>query len=158
MIMKNSSLPKEAKIYKIQFTKLILTLAITVIIFCSIGIAFSIYQIVQRGVHGFGEFLKYPFLILVSIFCIVIVVSILVKSQYLIDERYLTSQYGLIKSRYDIKNITSVILDTEKYKLTIYCQEEFFIIAVNKEWNEAFVRDLLAVNPNIDYSFTFSDK
>ena len=156
--MKNSLLPKEAKIYKIQFTKTIIILAIAVLIFCCIGIGFSIYQISQRGVNGLREILKYPFLILVSIFCIVIVISILAKSQYLIDERYLTSQYGFIKSRYDIKNITSIVLDTDKNKLTIHCQEEFFIISVNKEWNEAFVHDLLAVNPSIDYSFTLSDK
>ncbi len=156
--MKNVSLPKDSKIYKIQFTKTIIALAIAVLIFCCAGIGFSIYQISLRGINGLREILKYPFLILVCIFCIVIVISILMKSQYLIDERYLTSQFGFIKSKYDIKNITSIVLDTDKNKLTIHCQEEFFIISVNKEWNEAFVRDLLAVNPNIDYSFTFSDK
>ena len=155
--MKNPSTPKEAKIYKIQFTKIIIALAVAVLVFCTVGIGFSIYQITSRGIGGFYDILKYPFLILVSIFCIALVIAILVKSQYLIDHVYLTSQFGFIKSQYEIKKITSVVLDMDTNKLTVYSGEEFFVLSLHKDWNEAFVRDLIAVNPSIDYSFTLSD-
>ena len=155
--MKNQSAPKEAKIYKIQFTKAIIAVSIAILLFCTVGIVVSIIQINSRGINGFYDILKYPFLILVSIFCIALVIAILVKSQYAIDSIYLTSQFGFIKSKYEIKKITAIVLNTDTNKLSIECKEEFFVISLNKEWNEAFVRDLLAVNPSIDYSFTFSD-
>lgn len=156
--MKNQSTPKEAKIYKIQFTKIILCLAIAVLIFCTAGIAFSIYQIATFGVMDLHDVLKYPFLILVSIFCIALVIGILVKSQYIIDETYLTSQFGFIKSKFEIKKITCIYLNMDTQKLTVYFGEEFFVLSMHKDWNEAFARDLLAVNPSIEYSFTYSDK
>ncbi len=156
--MKNISAPKEAKIYKIKFTKAILALAVAVMVFCTVGIVFSIVQIINHGIIDFYDILKYPFLILISIFCTALVLAILIKSQYIIDQQYLTSQFGFIKSKFDVKKITAIILDTDTNKLTVNCGEEFFIISLDKEWNEAFVRDLLAVNPHIDYSFTFSEK
>ena len=156
--MKNISAPKDIKIYKIKFTKAIIALAIAVMVFCTAGIIFSILQIIHHGIVDFSDVLKYPFLILISVFCIALVIAILVKSQYVINQNHLTSQFGFIKSKFDIKKITAVILDTDTNKLTVHCGEEFFIISLDKEWNEAFVRDLLAVNPHIDYSFTVSEK
>ena len=111
----------------------------------------------RLGLNGFSDYLKYPFLLLVSVFCIVIVVALLIKSQYIIDEKYFTSQYGFIKSRYEIGKITSIVLDTDTYKLTVHMGEEYFFLSLSKEWNENFVRALLAVNPAIDYSFTFAE-
>ena len=156
--MKNISEPKSAKIYKIKFTKAIIAVAIAVLVFCVIGIVFSVIQLAKVGVASAFEMLKYPFLILISLFCIAVVIAILVKSEYVIDSQYLISKFGFIHSKYDIKKITAVVLDTDTYKLTVQCGEEFFVISVNKEWNEAFVRDLMAVNSNIDYSFTYSNK
>ena len=155
--MKNISAPKEAKIYKIKFTKTIIALAIGVLVFCSVGIGISVYRIIVHGIGGFYDVLKYPFLILVSVFCIALVIAILIKSQYIINQKYLISQFGFIKSNYEIKKITSVVLDMDTNKLSVYCGNEYFVISLNKDWNEAFVRDLLSVNPSIDYSFTLSD-
>ena len=156
--MKNSSKPNEATFYKIKFTKLIIILAIAVLVFCTAGIGFCVYQIILHGIIDFYDVMKYPFLLLVSSFCISLVIAILIKSQYVIDKTYLTSQFGFIKSKYEIKNISSVLLDMNTNKLTVQCNEEFFVISLQKDWNEAFIHDLLKVNPNIDYSFTFSDE
>jgi hypothetical protein len=110
------------------------------------------------GVNNAYDFLKYPFLILVSIFCISLVIAILVKSQYTIDEIYLTSQLGFIKSKFEIKKITSILLNMDTQKLTVFCGEEFFVLLLNKDWNELFAKDLLVINPAIEYNFTYSDK
>ena len=155
--MKNQSTPNEAKIYKIQFSKIIVALAIAVLFFCTISIGFSCYQIFTKKILDFYDVMKYPCLMAISLLCIVLVVSILIKSQYVIDKTHLTTQFGFIKSKYEIKLITSVVLDMKSNKLTVNCGEEFFLISLNKDWNEAFVRDLISVNPTIEYSFTFSN-
>lgn len=153
--MKNQSSPNTAKTYKIQFTNLIICLAIAVLLFCAAGIVFSIYRIATLGITNMNDVLKYPFLILVSLFCIALVIGILVKSQYIIDETYLISQFGFIKSKFEIKKITSMLLNMDTKKLTVYYGEEFFVLSLQKDWTEVFARDLLDVNPAIEYSFHY---
>ena len=128
--MKNQSSPNTAKTYKIQFTNLIICLAIAVLLFCATGIVFSIYRIATLGITNMNDVLKYPFLILVSLFCIALVIGILVKSQYIIDETYLISQFGFIKSKFEIKKITSMLLNMDTKKLTVYYGEEFFVLSL----------------------------
>ena len=154
--MKKQSSPNKATYFTIQFSKTIIALAIAVICLCIASIIVSILNMKRLGLNGLSDYLKYPFLLLVSVFCIVIVVALLIKSQYIVDETYFISQYGFIKSRYEIAKITSAVLDTDVNKLTVYMGEEFFVLSLNEKWNEKFVRALLNVNPAIDYSFTFA--
>ena len=133
-------------------------LAIAVIVLCSLGIGISIYRIVQFGIQGFNDALKSPFLILVCVFCIVLVVSILVKSQYVIDDQKFIIQFGFIKNAFFIKDVTSIILDSDSNKLTVYFGEQFSVLSMNSLWNDELVNKLREINENIEYSFTLSDK
>ena len=63
-----------------------------------------------------------------------------------------------MKSKFEIKDITTLELNTDTYKLTVYMGEQFFVITSSPAWNEEFIRALLAVNPNIDYTFTLASK
>ena len=94
---------------------------------------------------------------LVCLFCIVVVTSILIKSQYAVDDKYFISQYGLIKSKFPVKDVTALTFDTDEKKLTVNFGEQFMVLSVNPDYSEALVRALLAVNPNIDYGFTLAE-
>ncbi len=84
-------------------------------------------------------------------------ICILAKSQYIVnDERFIT-QFGFIKSKFIIKDITSIVYNTDTKKVTLYFGEHFMVISVSPEWQEEFIRALMKVNPDIDYSFTLSD-
>ena len=150
-------MPIQAKIFKIQFSKSILFLAVAVYVLCVVGVAVSVWRIMQFGVKEFLDVIKYPFLIAVCLFCIVLVTCVLAKSQYVVDEQHLTTQYGFIKSKFPVKNITEIVQDTDCKKLTVKFGEEYMVITVSSTWNEAFVRALLAVNPDIDYGFTLTE-
>jgi hypothetical protein len=86
-----------------------------------------------------------------------VVTSILIKSQYAVDDKYFTSQYGLIKSKFPVKDVTALTFDTDEKKLTVNFGEQFRVLSVNPDYSEALVRALLAVNPNIDYGFTLAE-
>jgi len=144
--------------FKIQFSKIIYFLAVAVFALCGTSIGISIYRIISFGITSFTDVLKYPFLIFVSVFCLVIIIALLIKSQYIIDKKYLTVQYGLIKSKFELKSITSMVLDMTTSKLTVNMGEEFTVLTTSKDWNEDFVRAILAENPSVDYSFIFSDE
>lgn len=156
-IMKNKMQPQHIKSFKYKFTKLLICLAIAVIALCSAGIGLSIYRIIAFGINGVYDLLKSPFLILVCVSCIVIVTSILIKSQYVVDDKNFTIQFGFIKNIFPIKEITSVLLNSDLKKLTVYIGEQFFVLSLSPEDNEELVKSLRNVNSNIDYSFTLSD-
>ncbi len=156
--MKKKSAPKQAKYFKYQFTKTMIGLAIAVIVLCGVGIVVSALRIKNQGVRGFSDALKSPFLIAVCVFCIITVISIFAKAQYIVDERCFRTQFGFIKSSVEIKDVTAIVLNTDLKKLTVYLGEQFFVLSVNPNWNEDLVQALRAVNPNIDYSFTLADK
>ena len=154
--MKNKQQTKK-QIFRLKFSPAILTLAIAVLALCGVGIGISIWRIVRFGVKDLNDVIKYPFLIAVCVFCIALMISILVKSQYMVDDEYFTTQYGFIKSKFAIRDVTSIVLDSDVKKLTVRFGEQYTVVSVSPELNEALVRALLAVNPSIDYGFTLSD-
>lgn len=156
MEKKNDKLQEQR--FKIKFSPVIIILCIAILALCGLGIGISIWRIVTFGIKTFNDVLKYPFLIAVCVFCIAIVVSLLIRSQYVVDEKHFITQYGFIKSKFVIKEITSILLDQDVQKLTLHFGEAYTVLSVSPQWNEALVRALLAVNPNIDYGFTLTDK
>lgn len=132
-------------------------LAVAAIMLSIAGIGVSVYRIAAFGVNSFMDILKYPFLILVSIFCIAVVIALLIKSQYIIDKKHLIIQYGFIKSKFELKSITSMVWDGTTSKLTVNMGEQFILLTTPKDWNEEFVRAILAENASIEYSFVYSE-
>ncbi len=155
--MKNKNAPKSAEYFKIQFTKPIIAVCIAIYVLCAAGIGLSVWRIVSEGLYEFTDYIKSPFLIAVCLFCIVLVTAILCKSQYIVTNESFITQYGFVKSKFAIKSITSVLLDSDAKKLTVYFGEEYMVLSLCPEWNEKFVRALLAGNPNIDYGFTLAE-
>ncbi len=149
--------PSTVKKFKYQFTKTMYVLAVCVILLCAVGIAISVYRIVKFGLDGFSDFLQSPLLIVICLFCIVLVISLLVKSQYVIDDTHYTTQFGFIKSKYPIKDITALQLDTDTKKLTVFIGEEFSVLSLNEKWQNEFIAAMRAVNPSIDFSFTLAE-
>ena len=151
--MKNENVTR----FKIKFPKSILWICVAIYALCGVGVGISVWRMVRFGVGTFFDVLKYPFLIVVCLLCVVIVTSVLIKSEYIVDEQFLISKFGVVKSKFSIKEITSIVLDSDAKKLTVYFGEQFTVLSVMPEWNEDLSRALLKVNPDIDYSFTFSD-
>ena len=143
--------------FKIKFSPTIFCLCIAIFLLCGVGIGVSVWRIARFGIKEFNDVIKYPFLIAVCIFCIVIVISILIRSQYVVAGETFITQFGIIKSKFAIREITSIILDSDLKKLSIYFGEQYSVISISPQWNEALVRALLAVNPNIDYGFTLTE-
>ena len=156
MVMKKQELDN-VKRFKMKFSPTIILLCIAVLALCGVGIGISIWRIARFGIKGFNDVIKYPFLIAVCVFCIVIVIAILIRSQYVVAGETFITQFGIIKTKFPIKEMTSLLFDRDLYKLSIYFGEQFSVISVSPTWNEELVRALLAVNPNIDYGFTLTD-
>ena len=82
----------------------------------------------------------------------------LIRSQYVIEDELFIMQFGFIKSKYNVKDITSILLNTDTHKLTVYMGEQYFVVTVNPEWNNDFVQAIREINPDIEFSFTLANK
>lgn len=157
--MKKIENKKETASFRYHFSKPILACAIAVFALCIAGIVLTVYRMVKNGVHGFNDVLKFPFLLLICVFCIVLVISILIKSQYVLDDTHFIVQFGFIKNKYPIKDITSVILNSDTKKTTVYLGEEnFLVLSIPESLNDDFSKAIRKFNPDVEYSFTLSDK
>lgn len=56
-----------------------------------------------------------------------------------------------------MEKLTSILLDTDTKKLTVYMGEEFFVVTTNPTWNNDFVQALREVKPDIEFSFTLTE-
>lgn len=156
-IMKNTN-SYEKQVFKYNLSVKMIVLSILAILLSVAGIAVSANRIAQEEIDGFIAALRSPLLIFVCLACIVIVLSILIKSQYVIDGKDYITQFGFIKSRFPIKDITALVLDSDTKKLTVYIGEQYSVLSLNAEWNDAFIKALRDINPNIDFSFTLAEE
>ena len=154
--MKNAN-SNEKQVFKFTLSTKMILLSILAILLSVAGIVVSSFRIARSGdINGFIEALQSPLLIFVCAACIVIVISILIKSQYVIDGEYYTTQFGFIKSAFSIKDITALELDSDTKKLTIFIGEQYSVLSLKAEWHDAFIKAFRDVNPNIDFTFTLA--
>ena len=157
--MKNQNAPHAAESFKFRFTKTVIGLAIAVVALCLVGIGLSIWRIATFGINGVGDVLKSPFFILVCVFCITLVVSIFVRSRYIVTKEHFITQFGFIKSKFPIKDMTSIVLNSDTNKLTVYMgEQQYFILSIDPSWNDAFIEALRNANSNVEFSFTLAEK
>lgn len=154
--MKNSSQLKQAKYFKYKFTGMMISLLIVALVLCVAGLAVSIYRIYNEGINGFTSALQSPLLIVICVFAIVFIISVLAKSQYVVTEKHYISQFGFVKSRFLIKDVTKIELDSDTKKLTVFVGEEYMVLSIVPEQNDAFVQAMRSVNKNIDFTFTLA--
>ncbi|MDE6585096.1 MAG: hypothetical protein K2K80_00240, partial [Clostridia bacterium] len=89
----------------------------------------------------------------VSIMLFVILLSLRLSSYYAVDGKTFKTSFGIIKSKYDIEKIENIVLDRETNKLSVYFDENnFIVISVREDWYEDFIDSLLAVNRKIAYT------
>ncbi len=157
MDMKKQNAPQEAKIFKFKFTPLMWTLAAVALALCVMGVGLSVWRIAKEGIHEFNDVLKSPFLILICLFAIAIITALMLRSRYIVRENELVLQLGFIKNSYPIEKITSLLLDTDTHKLTVYMGEEFFVVNTNPEQNNDFVQAIREVKPEVEFSFTLAE-
>ncbi len=150
------------KIFKYSFTKF-MTVAIYVgIALAAVAAGVNTYFVITEGIASAANplypVLQYSLLYLVAALAVILLVSLLISSYYSIDEKYFRTSFGIIKSKYEIAKIESIVLDRTTNKLSVYFDENtFIVIVVREEWYEKFISELLKVNPNVEYSILSKD-
>lgn len=148
----------EATRFPFKFKPVMIFLCIAGLAVSVAGIAITIFRMIKNdGIKQFNDVLKYPFLIAVCLACIVLIVAVLIKSQYVVTKEYFITQFGFIKSKYPIGDFTSLTLDRSEHKLTVHAGESFMVVSVSPAWQDEFCSLLIKTNPNIEFSYTLTE-
>lgn len=159
---KNKKLPDET--FRFRFTGVMLALLALLLALCAAGIGLTTWQFVdflQGYIASAYDWLKYLLMYLVCILLTVIVVAMLIKSQYVITETTLITQFGIIRSPYEIKKIYSIRLFRGSNKLAVYFDDfktKYRIILVKESRYDAFVQALIARNERIEFDFITAEE
>lgn len=154
---------KPVKTYKFRFSPMMIAVFCIGIALCAVCFALTSWQFVEFviGVRGdissVWEWIKYILLYFVSVFLSLLLIAMLIRSRYIITERRLITQFGIIFSKYEIKKIRSVCLVSGTKKLNVYFDDfksRFITIVVKEEWYDDFIKTLTSINEKIEFDFT----
>lgn len=145
------------KKFKYKFTKLTLSLIYAGIALCFAGLGINVFRIINDNIAEAANIvypiIQYTLFFLIPIILLILLFSLLLASYYSIDGNTLKTSFGVIKSKYDVKDIQTVLLDRATNKLSVGMSNgTVFIIVVNEEWYQEFIDALCRTNPLIEYS------
>ena len=145
------------KVFKYKFTKVTTILIYAGIFLCALCVGLNIFSIVSSDLSSSANIvypvIQYTLMFLIPLALAVILVSLLVSSYYSIDEKWLKTSFGVIKSKYDLKDIKTLLLDRTTNKLSVYFNNESFIVIVVKEdWYDDFIDALCSANDKIEFT------
>lgn len=145
------------KIFKYKFAKLTISLIYIGIALCFVGIGINIFIICTSNLSEAANIaypiIQYTLMFLIPIVLLVILISLILFSYYSIDERILKTSFGIIKSKYDIKEIQTLILDRTNDKLCVHLKNNaLFTIVIKEELYGDFIDALCRANPQVEYT------
>lgn len=145
------------KKFKYKFSRLIYFLIAAGLVLSLVGFGLNFYVCIKNGissaVNPVYPIIQYTLMFAVTVALFVILTSILVSSYYSVNDEIFITSFGIIKSKYRIKDIETIELDRNTNKLSVYFENDtFVVIVVKEEWYSQFVQAILDVNPKIEYS------
>ena len=150
---KRETLPD--KKFRFKFSPLMITLFCVGLALCAAGFGVNTWQFVlflQSDITSAYDWMRYLLLYLASIFLAVLIISMLIRSQYVLTEKELIVQFGIIRSRYEIRRIFSFCKLNGSGKLAVYFDDfktKYSVIVVKEIWYDDFILALTARNERI---------
>ena len=144
------------KTFRYKFTRLTFWLIIAGMVLCAAGFALNLYQCIRYGIASAADpvyhIIQYTTMFIVTVALFAILLSVLIFSAYIVDDKYFRTRFGFIVSKYDVKKIECITLDRKTNKLAVtFDDDNYIVVVVKEEWYEDFVQALLKVNPAIEY-------
>lgn len=144
------------KVFKFKFSKLITAAIYAGMVLAVAAFGITLFTVIKDNVFGEGNIypiLSHGIMFIISLLLFIVLLSLLISSYYSIDGKILKTSFGIIKSKFKIENIESIVLDRQTNKLTVHFADKSFILVVVKpEWYEDFVSEILKSNPKIEYT------
>ena len=144
------------KTFKYKFTRLLKALMILGMVLCGVGFGVNLYYCITNGARHAADpvypIMQYVLMFFVTVVLFALLLSIMLRSAYVIDGKFFKTRFGFITSKYDVEKIENITLDRKTDKLTVsFTSGEFIVVVVKQEWYDEFITALLLANPKIKY-------
>lgn len=150
--------------FPFKFSPMMLFVFILLLLLCAGGFGLTLWQFLdflKGDIGSVWEWLKYILMFFVCGLLFILVIAMLIRSQYVITDRELILQFGIIKTRYELKKIRSVRHFMGSGRLAVYFDDmknQYSIIVVKEIWFKPFVEALKARNEDLEFDFITPDE
>lgn len=152
------------KKYPFRFSAAMLALFVAALALCAVGFGLTTWRFLRflgDGADSVYTWIQYVILYFVSVALAVLIIAMLIRSQYVVTEKQLILQFGFIRTRYELKSIYSVHLFQGANKLAVYFDDfktKYTVIVVKEIWYDDFIRTLTERRPSIGFSFSSAEE
>ena len=152
------------KRYPFQFTTLMKVLFFLGLLLAAAGFGLTLWRFMvflKEDAGSFYSWLQYIILFFVSLFLIALIISMLIRSQYLLTGTHLILQFGFIKQKFAIKDFYSVHLFKGMNKLAVYFDDfktKYIMIVIREKWYDDFIQTLMERKPGIGVSYSTKEE
>ncbi len=152
---------QEIKRYPFKFSPLMIVVFALGLALCAASLCLTTWNFIgflqSDELGSIYSWIQYVLLYLFGGLFAVLILAMLIRSQYILTDRQLILQFGIIRSKYEISGICSVHLFKGMNKLAVYFDDfrtKYMMIVVKDSWYDDFVKTLLARKPSIGFSFS----
>ncbi len=118
-------------------------------------IVLNIFKFAKSEVVDSYSYITLICTVVVAIFTIVLILSIVFYSRFIIDDTTLTIRWGLIKHQFKIVSITKLVkLDASNKIILYYNSDNFMYVYINSEIFDEFSKELVSKNKDIIIEYT----
>ena len=151
--------------YKFRFSPLTLGVLLAGLALCLAAIGLTTWQFADflrtGNINGALEWIKFVLLYFVSGALTVLIVAMLLRSEYILTNRELTLLFGFVRTKYPLESILSVHLFKGANKLAVYFSDgrnKYMAIVIKDTLYETFAKDLISRNERIAFSFSTAEE
>ena len=151
------------KTYQFKFTPLMIAVISVGILLCAACFALTTWQFLgflSGDITSAYEWMMYVLLYFTSVFLAILLSGLLIRSRYIVTDKLLITQFGIVKSKYPIRKIRSVCLLNGSKKLNLYFDDfktKYMTIVVKEDWYDEFVQTLISRNESIEFDFSSAE-
>ena len=151
--------------YKFRFSPLTLGVLFAGIALCLAAIGLTTWQfadLLRAGNFSNAlEWIKFILLYFVSGTLAVVIIAMLVRSEYILTAKDLVLVFGFLRTKYPLDSILSVHLFKGADKLAVYFADgrnKYMAIVIKNTLYETFAKDLISRNERIAFSFSTAEE
>lgn len=116
-------------------------------------------KLINSEVATSSDYLSVCLAILVGLLGIVFITAFLFYSNYTVTDTHLISRWGIIVSKYELKNATRITHFRTSGKLVFFYDDDNFInVCIDKNQFDEFADCIKAVTPNVFYALDSENK
>lgn len=150
--------------FRFRFSPLMIVLCTLGLALCSASFGLTTWRFVlflQQDPSSIYGWMRYVLLYAASIALTVLIVAMLIRSEYKVTPTHLSLRFGLIVQKFEIGSILSVHLFRGAGKLAVYFDDlktDFLNIVIRPESYDTFIRTLQAQNDRIAFTFSTAEE